>query len=352
MIRVAIADDSPFTCNLLASYVEDDGECEVVGVAHNARATIDLVRTSTPDVLTLDLQMPGSNGLELLRALAAFPQVAVVVISGVTKLAAATTLHALDLGAVDFILKFTPGAPVSRAALKREILSKVKMAAASRRAPATRSSAVFPAAGVVAVPPPAKSPRPAAAPSGPGTVVIGGSTGGPRAIGELLANLPADFRSACVIVQHLPAQFTVPFTARLRQLARIAIKEAVSGDRLEAGCALVTPGSSHLLVRADGTIELRPAAEDDVYRPSIDRAMISAAESCGALATGVILTGMGDDGAQGLKRIHDAGGSTYAQELSSCVVTSMPERAIERGGAAIVARPERIAQMLAGRDRL
>ncbi|MFI5179271.1 MAG: chemotaxis-specific protein-glutamate methyltransferase CheB [Vicinamibacterales bacterium] len=349
MIRVAIADDSPFTCNLLASYIEEGGDCEVVGTAHDATSTLALVRASAPDVLTLDLQMPGGSGLDLLRHLADGPPVAIVVISGVTKLAAATTLHALELGAVDFVLKFTPGAPVSRASLKREILTKVKMAAAAK--PGVRRPTI-----VSAVPDPAgRLTRPMLrtpiAPNGSGAVVIGASTGGPSAIRELLARLPREFASPCIIVQHLPATFTAPFAEQLGRHARIAVKEAESGDRLEPGRALVTPGASHLLLRPDGLIELRPASDDDVYRPSIDMTMISAAESFGPSAVGVILTGMGNDGADGLKRIRDAGGETYVQELASCVVASMPERAIERGGAHHVAQPDRIGQMLAGRSR-
>jgi two-component system chemotaxis response regulator CheB len=351
MIRVAIADDSPFTCNLLASYIEEGGDCEVVGVAHDARSTVDLVKSAAPDVLTLDLQMPGGDGLELLRTITEGIPISVVVISGITRLAAATTLHALELGAVDFVLKFTPGAPVSRGSLKREILTKVKLAAAAR--PTTRRPASPPlaAADAIARGAAVKSFRPPVAANNAGALVIGASTGGPKAISELLHHLPREFATPCVIVQHLPATFTAPFAAQLSRHARIAVKEAESGDRLIPGRALVTPGSSHLLVRPGGLIELKPAADDDVYRPSIDLTMISAAESCGASAVGVLLSGMGHDGAEGLKRIRDAGGDTYVQELASCVVTSMPERAIERGGAEHIARPDRIGQMLAGRSR-
>ena len=351
MIRVAIADDSPFTCKLLASYIEEGGDCQVVGVAHDARSTVELVHSAAPDVLTLDLQMPGGDGLELLRTITEGVAISVVVISGITRLAAATTLHALELGAVDFVLKFTPGAPVSRASLKREILTKVKLAAAAR--PATRRPASLPlaAADPIARGAAIKSFRPAVAANNLGAVIIGASTGGPKAISELLQHLPREFAKPCVIVQHLPATFTAPFAAQLSRHARIAVKEAETGDRLIPGRALVTPGSSHLLVRPGGLIELRPAADDDVYRPSIDLTMISAAESCGASAAGVLLTGMGHDGAEGLKRIRDAGGDTYVQELTSCVVTSMPERAIERGGAEHIARPDRIGQMLAGRSK-
>src|SRR5262249_16031800 len=184
VINVAIADDSPFTCKLLASYVEDGGECKVVGLAHDAQSTIELIRRETPDVLTLDLQMPGGDGLDLLRQLADKPPVSVVVISGVTRLAAATTLKALELGAVDFILKYTPDAPVSRASLRREIIAKVKAAAAAH--PTRRTAPAVPAAGVPPSHLPARAASRVPAPSdAAGVVIIGASTGGPSAIGEL-----------------------------------------------------------------------------------------------------------------------------------------------------------------------
>ena len=346
MIRVAIADDSPFTCRLLASYVQESGDCEVVGFANDALSTIDLVRRLKPDVLTLDLQMPGGNGLDLLRQLVGETSVAVVVISGVTRRAAATTLHALELGAVDFVLKYTPGAPVSPASLKREIVAKVKMAAAAqpavRRATAPQPMVQLAAPGAV---------RPAVVRNGIGVIVIGASTGGPRAIGELLTNFPVDFAAPCVIVQHLPAPFTAPFAAQLDRHTRLRVQEAKSGDRLEPGRVLVSPGSVHLLVRSDGRIELQPAADGDIYRPSIDMAMISAAESYQSAAVGVVLTGMGHDGAEGLKQIREHGGEAYVQDLASCVVPSMPKRALERAGADHVARPDRIGQLLAARSK-
>ena len=179
-------------------------------MAHDAAATLELLRTAAPDVLTLDLQMPGTDGLELLQRITSERGTAVVVISGVTTLAAAMTLRALERGAVDFVLKFTPGAPVRRSSIKREILSKIKMAAVAPVAPRRERRAPTP------VPRPAavrrlRSPsagRPAIAP-----VVIGASTGGLNAISELLEHLPHDFKTPCVIVQHLPATFTTPFAS-------------------------------------------------------------------------------------------------------------------------------------------
>lgn len=355
MIRVAIADDSPFTCKLLASYIEAGGDCRVVGMAHDARSTIDLIRGESPDVLTLDLQMPGNDGLDLLKEVTSQPATAVVVISGVTRLAAATTLRALELGAVDFILKYTPGAPVSRASLRREIISKVKIAAAARhraKEPAPAVTRTVPTGPVLVTAP--LPPRPfvkAAARTTAGVVIIGASTGGPRAISGVLAALPADFATPCIVVQHLPATFTHPFAVQLARHTPLRVAVADIGMAVEPGLILIAPGSMHLTVRSDGRIHLQTPAPKDVYRPSINMAMTSAADAFGSGAIGVVLTGSGDDGSEGLKRIREAGGEGYVQEPSSCIVASMAERAIESAGADHVAPPDRIGQLLAVRKK-
>ena len=352
MIRVAIADDSPFTCKLLASYLQETGDCEVVGIAHDAPATMELVRGTSPDVLTLDLQMPGGDGLELLRDVGATAPVPVVVISGISRRAAATTLRALELGAVDFVLKYTDGAPVSAASLKREIVTKVKAAAGAQVAAAARarSSSAPPATEILAATRPFRSiTRPPAVTGG--VIVIGSSTGGPGALGELLAELPADFPTCCVVVQHLPALFTAPFAEQLSRHTSLPVREAGAGEKIEPGGILVTPGAFHVILRPDGRVDLQPPSDRDSYRPSIDLAMASAAHAFGPAATGVVLSGMGHDGAEGLKRIRDAGGKAYVQEPSSSVMASMPKRALERAGADHVARPSRIGQLLAARGR-
>jgi two-component system, chemotaxis family, protein-glutamate methylesterase/glutaminase len=349
VISVAIADDSPFTCRLLASYVEDGGECRVVGLAHDAQSTIELIRRETPDVLTLDLQMPGGDGLDLLRQLADEPPVSVVVISGVTRLAAATTLKALELGAVDFILKYTPDAPVSRASLRREIIAKVKAAAAAH--PTRRTVPAAPPAGAQPPLPARAASRVAVLSDAAGVVIIGASTGGPSAIGELITQLSADFAAPCVIVQHLPATFTAPFAAQLKRHAKVPVRVAEEGDRLEPGLVLVAPGAMHLLIKPDGRVHLQTPAAKDFYRPSIDMAMSSAAEAYGASAIGVVLTGIGNDGSEGLKHIRDAGGEGFVQDVASCIVPSMPERALQHAGADVVGTPERLGQVLSSRRK-
>jgi two-component system chemotaxis response regulator CheB len=344
VIRVAVADDSPFTCRLVAGYLERAGDCEVIGMAHDVASTRDLVRRARPDVLTLDLEMPGGKGLDLLAELVEETQVPIVVISGITRRAASATLRALELGAVDFVLKYTPGARSRPEALRQEIVAKVKSAAtAFPRVHRTRASAR--AAGA-----PRRDGAPAAArrPS-PRVIVIGASTGGPRAVRDVLAQFPPGFTTPCVVVQHLPALFTAVFAAELARHVRIPVCEARAEDRLEPGRALVVPGARHLLVRPRGALELLQASEADVHRPSIDMSMTTAAESYGAAALGVVLTGMGCDGAEGLHRIRARGGEGYVQDPASCVMASMPTRALERAGADYVATPERIGHLLAAR---
>lgn len=351
MIKVGIADDSPFTCKLLASYLQESGHCRIVGFAHDAPSTISLMRTLTPDVLTLDLQMPGSDGLELLQQVAAEHPAAIVVISGVTRRAAATTLRALELGAVDFVLKYTPGVPVSAASLKREIVAKVMTAADARARRSPAATAVATASPAPAVGPLRREARRTPRKDEPAVIVIGSSTGGPGAVAELLAQLPKDFSAPCVIVQHLPAMFTTIFASQLERRTLLRVREAATGDRLEPGTVLVTPGAVNLWIKPDGRVELRPAPEHDLYRPSIDVAMTSAAESFGAGAVGVVLSGLGNDGAEGLKRIRNAGGEGYIQDPASCIVASMPDRALEHAGADHIGRPERIGQLLAARGK-
>jgi two-component system chemotaxis response regulator CheB len=182
-------------------------------------------------------------------------------------------------------------------------------------------------------------------------VVIGASTGRPTAIRELLTQLSADFATPCVIVQHLPAAFTAPLRGAARTARALKIKVAATGDHLQPGVALVAPGSMHLVIRPDGRV-LQTPADKDLYRPSIDLAMSSAAEAFGAAAVGVVLTGIGNDGSEGMKRIRDAGGDCFVQEIGSCIVPSMPERALQRAGADLVGTPERLGQALGARRKV
>jgi two-component system chemotaxis response regulator CheB len=346
MIRVAIADDSSFTCSLLNSYFESDGDCEVIGMAHDAASTRELVRSRRPDVLTLDLEMPGGRGLDLLDDIVSQTPVPVVVISGVTRRAAATTLRALELGAVDFVLKCTPGTPIAPAMLRREILAKVKAAATAKPAPPIRVD-------IPEAPPPVavEAVRADAAGCVPRVVVIGASTGGPQALRELVSRLPETFAPSCVIVQHLPASFAAAFTAQVARYSRLPVEVAQTSERLRPGRLVIAPGGRHLLLHEHGRVELRQPADGDIYRPSIDASMTSAAEIYGSGAAGVVLSGMGSDGAEGLRRIRQAGGKGYVQDPETCVIGSMPARAIERAGADNVATADRLGVLLGRQER-
>ena len=182
-------------------------------------------------------------------------------------------------------------------------------------------------------------------------VVIGASTGGPRAVGELLSQLPADFALPCVVVQHLPAAFTAAFASQLERHAQLRVRVAESGDRLEPGVILLAPGAMHLAIRPDGRVVLRQPSERDVYKPSIDLAMTTAAEAFNASVVGVVLSGSGDDGAEGLRQIRAAGGEGMVQDGASCIVASMPERALARAGAEHIGPPARLGRILAVRRK-
>jgi two-component system chemotaxis response regulator CheB len=353
-VRVLVVDDSPSVCRLLAGHLGSAGDVEVVGMAHDGERAVALVRALRPQVVTLDLQMPGAGGLAALEEIMRDCPTAVLVVSGVNRRAAEVTLQALALGAVDFILKYTPGSATDPDALRREVVTKVRLAArvkvirslgptqprppgASRFVPLVKRAA------------PAEEQAPLAwGEDAPSVLVVGASTGGPRALGELLRELPADFPAAVLVVQHLPAALTPELAAHLRRLARLPVKEAEVGDRLQPGRALVAPGGRHLLIGPEGQVGLIGARWVAGPSPSIDLTMQSAARFAGQRAAGVVLTGMGADGAQGLSAIRARGGVTFAQDAASCVIFGMPQQAIARGAVDHVAPPAEIGRRLRG----
>jgi two-component system chemotaxis response regulator CheB len=265
------------------------------------------------------------------------------------------------------VLKFSPDGAVDPAALRREIVAKVEAAARIRvirslrprsaAAPlGARAAAVAgPAArrdgtarnGGAPVPPREAAPRPAAEAPPPAVVVLGASTGGPAALRQLLAELPPSLPAAVVVVQHLPAAFTEVLTAQLDRQVALEVRQARDGDRLRPGTVWIAPGGSHLLLGADSTVELRPGPDISGHCPSVDVTMQSAALAYGRRAWGVLLTGMGSDGAAGLSAIRLRGGRTFAQDAASCVVSGMPQRAVERGAVEEEAPPWEIGARLA-----
>jgi two-component system, chemotaxis family, protein-glutamate methylesterase/glutaminase len=346
-VRVVVADDSPFTCQLLATYLQSSPEFLVVGVAQDGAQVINLIRELGPDLVTLDLNMPGMSGMEALDVIMSECPLPVVVVSGVSRQAAELTLRALDHGAVDFIFKYLPGVDTDPIALREEIISKARVAAQIKVVRSIHSHRELPQNEDQ--PPPSLAER-AEKTVGPffqgNVIVIGASTGGPVALRTLVCSLPDDFQDAVVIVQHMPPEFTRVFAAHLEQQARLKVKEAQSGDPLRPGAVLVAPGGYHLLFSPDGRVELNQGVEIAGHRPSIDVTMQSAAQVFGAHTRGIVLTGMGEDGSLGLLTIRSKGGKTFAQDEQSSIVYGMPQRAIKKGLVDYVAPPAEIARLL------
>jgi len=355
-IRVVVADDSPFVCRLLTSYLQSSPDLQVVGTALNGARAVDLVRQLRPDALTLDVEMPQMDGLAALEQIMLECPTPVIMVSGVSRAAARVTLDALELGAVDFVLKYTPGADTNPEALRRELVAKVRAASQIKVIRAlgvtNRRSANGDPAGCA---PGRHANRPTVTAWTPeippdalpgGVVVIGASTGGPLALRELLGNLPPEFPAAILVVQHMPANFTGVLATQLNRRVALQVKEAEPGDRLRPGLVLVAPGGHHLLLRPDARVELNQGPTISGHRPSIDVTMQSVAQVYGSRTRGVVLTGMGSDGSLGLLAIRAKGGRTYAQDAASCVVNGMPQRAIEQGSVIHTGTPAAIARLL------
>lgn len=351
-IRVVVADDSPFVCKLMSAYLQSSPGIEVVGTALNGARAVKLVQELRPDALTLDLEMPEMNGLEVLEHIMHDYPTPVIIVSGVSRQAATVTLKALELGAVDFILKYTPGVDTNAEVLRQEIIDKVRTGSAIKMVRSLRTGQVQPRSPQngqeMDQPQPTKIwPGQEVAPYLPGgVIVIGASTGGPMAVRDLLNCLPVDFPAAIIVVQHIPASFTEVLAAQLNRQVPLTVKEATAEDRLKVGLVLVAPGDYHLLLQPDAQVELNQGPAIEGHRPSIDVTMQSVAQIYGSRTTGVVLTGMGSDGAQGLVAIRAKGGRTFAQDTATSVVNAMPQRAIEKGVVDRVGSPSEIARFL------
>ncbi len=333
-IRVLVTDDSAFMRVAIARMIESDPEIEVCGTAVNGRDALQKLAALEPDVITLDVEMPEMDGLEALRQIMAHHPRPVIMLSSLTRQGAETSLDALDMGAFDCVAK-----PVSYAApdvtrIRAELLAKIKAAAHAdrrRQTPSARALSeqppVVPARCVTTL-----SPNPTSKPS---LVCIAASTGGPRALQEIIPKLPQDFPAGILIVQHMPPGFTASLAARLNSVSAIEVREARQGDRIEPGLVLIAPAGQHLTVmRSTGTrltVQLGNEPAHSLHMPSADVMMLSAASVCGASVMGVILTGMGADGAQGLKAIHQMGGFNLGQDEASCAVYGMPKACAQMG---------------------
>jgi two-component system chemotaxis response regulator CheB len=338
-IRVLVIDDSALMRELLSELLRQDREIEVVGSAPDPVVGWEKIKAFKPDVITLDVEMPRMDGLKFLEMLMTHHPLPVVMVSSLTDKGAETTLRALELGAFDFVSKPKIDVQVGTVALAGELCAKVKGAAAAQLQPRNG-------------PPAARTPRATghlrseALPTTTHKVLaIGASTGGTEALREVLTALPAD-SPGVVVVQHMPEKFTRSFAERLDGLCHIRVREAADGDRVLPGLALIAPGNFHLeLVRsgANYLTRIKTAAPVSGHRPSVDVMFDSCARVLGTNVVGVILTGMGADGARGMLAMHRAGARTIAQNEVTCVVFGMPREAIACGAVDQVLPLSRIA---------
>lgn len=349
-IRVLIVDDSAVVRETLASLFESSSEFEVIGTAGDPYIAAKKLQTIVPDVITLDIEMPRMDGLSFLRHLMNQHPLPVVVCSSMAESGSANALTALEYGAVEIIEKPKVGTKQFLEESKIQVFDAVRAAYAARnglRKGSVRRSAQF-------IQPEKKLTADAVLPPVTGRtmvettekiVCVGASTGGTEALRELLEAMPLN-APGIVIVQHMPEKFTAAFAKRLNGLCQITVKEAENNDSVLTGHALIAPGNKHMLLKRAGAryfVEVKDGPLVSRHRPSVDVLFRSAARYAGVNAVGVIMTGMGDDGARGMEEMHQAGAFTIAQDEASCVVFGMPNEAIKRNAVDSILPLSRIA---------
>ncbi len=332
-IKVLCVDDSALIRDLLTEIINSQSDMEVVAVASDPIMARDLIKQHNPDVLTLDVEMPRMDGLDFLERLMRLRPMPVLMVSSLTQAGSEVTLRALELGALDFVAKPSIGIRRGMMGYTEEISEKIRAAAHSRprQAPRRRDAPT----------PRLKAPMI----SSEKLLIIGASTGGTEAIRQVLEPLPAS-SPGILITQHMPGGFTRSFADRLNRLSQVTVQEAKEGDRVLPGHAYIAPGDQHLRLTRSGAnyvVRLDDGPPVNRHRPSVDVLFHSAAQNAGRNAIGVLLTGMGKDGAAGLLEMRNAGAPTIAQDEASCVVFGMPREAIALGAACEVVPLDEIA---------
>lgn len=352
MIKVLIVDDSAVMRSLLTEILSATSDIRVVGAAPDPIAAREMIKTLTPDVLTLDVEMPRMGGLEFLGRLMRLRPMPVVMVSSTTERGSESTLQALELGAVDYVSKPRAESPAQLQQYAEEVRDKVRAAYSAHLRPLARTLSATPI-----------NPR-AGAPLSPATplsqriqerhlIAIGASTGGTEALREVLCSLPREVPGV-VMVQHMPETFTGSFARRLDSLSALTVVESKGGERILPGHAYLAPGHSHLRVRRTPSglmTELMATAPVNRHRPSVDVLFDSVAEQMGTAALGVILTGMGKDGARGMLAMRQAGAWNIGQDKDSCVVYGMPREAADIGALDEVASLSEIGNRIMTRLR-
>ncbi|CAI0746463.1 Chemotaxis response regulator protein-glutamate methylesterase [Serratia rubidaea] len=334
-IRVLSVDDSALMRQLMCEIVNSHADMEMVATAPDPLVARDLIKKFNPQVLTLDVEMPRMDGLEFLEKLMRLRPMPVVMVSSLTGKGSEITLRALELGAVDFVTKPQLGIREGMLAYSELIAEKIRTAARARLPSRTRAAAP----AILSHTPLLSSEK---------LIAIGASTGGTEAIRQVLQPLPAT-SPALLITQHMPPGFTRSFAERLNKLCQITVKEAQDGERVLPGHAYIAPGDRHLELTRSGAnyqVKLHDGPPVNRHRPAVDVLFRSVAKFAGRNAVGVILTGMGNDGAAGMLEMHRAGAYTLAQDEASCVVFGMPREAIAGGGVSEVVELERMSQRM------
>ncbi|NLM42274.1 MAG: chemotaxis response regulator protein-glutamate methylesterase [Firmicutes bacterium] len=325
-IRVLVVDDSAFMRKLIVEIINAQPDLEVVGYARNGEDALKKLSRLRVDVVTLDVEMPVMDGLETLKRIMSENPLPVVMLSSRTRKGSETTIQALSLGAVDFVSKPAGSAAPELGSIADELVDKIRCAAMAQLPAKKRDPAATPKRPLPTLPP---------VPSGAASkiVIIGSSTGGPKAIEEVFAHIPANLPAGIVVVQHMPKEFTHSFAERLNTLFPFPVKEAEHGDLVENGKALIAPGDYHLVITPERRVALNQDDRVMFLRPAIDVTMESLPAVYGKNIVGVILTGMGRDGAKGMAKIKEAGGVTIAQDKATSTIYSMPKAVADEGNA-------------------
>jgi two-component system chemotaxis response regulator CheB len=348
---VLIVDDSAMVRQVMQNVLESDPEIEVMGSASDPFVAAKKMECDIPDVITLDVEMPRMDGITFLRKIMTQHPIPVVICSTLTEKGSELTLRALDYGAIEIITKPKLGTKKFFEESKVKIIDAVKAAAKADLQKKKRASVsqkdykVEPKLTADAVIPDRKMPK-SMFQTTEKVVVVGASTGGTEALWTLLRAIPQD-TPGIVIVQHMPEHFTSAFARRLNDNCVLSVKEAVDGDPILRGQALIAPGNKHLLLHRSGAryhVQVKDGPLVSRHRPSVDVLFRSTARYAGKNAVGVIMTGMGDDGAHGMREMHDTGAYTIAQDEKTCVVFGMPKEAIERGGVDAILPLQKIAR--------
>jgi two-component system chemotaxis response regulator CheB len=336
-IRVLVADDSAFMCKVLKEIINSDAQLEVAGTARDGREAVALAESLRPDVITMDINMPHLDGLQATELIMSQHPRPVVIVSSESREGAASTLRALELGAIDFVPKPTNGVDLDMRNIREELTRKLKMAAKVRvvrtatlskqtvsRAPVSHASSGAARAGQAAhhgVNNGTKFPL----------VVIAASTGGPAAVMRVVSGLPKDLPAAVLLVLHMPAAFTSQFTIQLAEISRLPVKEAEPLEAPQPGVIYLCPGANHLRISSTGKIALDGGPRIEGYRPCADVALESAAAFARPLTLAVVLTGMGNDASKGVQAVKAAGGHVIVQDEATSVIFGMPAEAIKTG---------------------